>query len=103
MINYEKGNIGIIILLGIIFMPICAIIGSYIGQGFGWIWGQIIDFIPLVNKVAPWLAERCGDLGQGLSRHELNIEFYQVTGAIGGFWGGLVFPWKALVWIIDSN
>ena len=103
MIKKQKGQIGIIILLSILSMPVCAILVSYIGQGFGWLWGQIVDFIPLVNQVIPWLAERCGDLGEGLSRHELNVEFSQVSGAISGFWGGLWLPWRVLAKAISCQ
>ena len=70
-------------------VPVCAFAGTYIGMGLGWVTGQIVDFIPLVNQVAPWIAERCGELGAGMSRHDMNVEYYQLSGAIGGFWGGI--------------
>jgi hypothetical protein len=58
--------------------------------------GQIVSIIPLANKVAPWLARRCGTLGSDLSRHAMNVEFYQLSGTISGFWTGLLLPLKIL-------
>jgi hypothetical protein len=70
-------------------MGVGAVAGSYIGGGLGYVWGSIVDFVPLVNDVAPWLAERTGLVEDAKSIVDLNENLYQTTGAVSGFWGGL--------------
>jgi hypothetical protein len=96
IVNNEKGNAALLFLGTAALMPVCAYIGSYLGQWSGWVAGQVIDALPYVNKVAPYFAERCGHIGAGLSRHALNVQLAQTTGAIGGFWGGLFLPLEVL-------
>ena len=77
----------IIILIGILLILLQTLLtGS----------GNIIDFIPAVNNVAPWLAERSG-LVSGSPVQDLNENLYQTTGALSGFYGGLFLPWKVLI------
>ncbi|MBI5148924.1 hypothetical protein HZA33_04565 [Candidatus Pacearchaeota archaeon] len=95
-VKSQKGNVGVAMVLGIAAMPVGAYLGSWIGEGVGYVWGHVADFVPYLNHLAPWLAERCGDLGHGLSRHALNTEFYQVSGAVSGFMSGLFFPFRLI-------
>jgi hypothetical protein len=95
-VSNESGNAAIPIIIGVAAMPLCAYAGSYVGEGIGWLWGNFVDIIPYVSDVAPWLAERSGLIDDASKVVDLNENLYQTTGAIGGFWGGLTFPWKAL-------
>lgn len=92
----QRGDVLVGAMAAVIAMPVCAYLGSYLGEGFGYLWGNLIDFIPYVNDVAPWLGQRAGLIQEGQSIVDLNENLYQTTGAIGGFWGGLWFPWKVL-------
>lgn len=85
------------VLMALIATPLCAYGLSYLGQGLGYISGHIADFIPYVKDVAPMLAQRAGDLGEGLKNHDLNVQYYSTAGAISGFWGGFAFPWRLLL------
>ncbi|MBI2583981.1 MAG: hypothetical protein HYW25_04905 [Candidatus Aenigmarchaeota archaeon] len=53
----ENGSCGVILAAAVVATPVCAYAGSYFGEGAGYVVGQIIDFLPGVNRVAPWLAE----------------------------------------------
>lgn len=75
----------------VIAMPFCALAGTYVGEFGGYVFGNIVNFIPLVRDVAPWCAERTG-----LMTDYANEDVYQVGGAVSGFWGGLCFPFKVL-------
>lgn len=88
----EKGSIMVGAVVAVASMPLFAYAGTYIGEGMGWLWGNIVDAIPYVRDVAPWCAKRAG-LSPG---PEFNENLYQTSGAIGGFWGGLAFPWRVL-------
>lgn len=100
-LRHRKGGIAIAILLWIFLGVPLAFLFSFVGQGLGWLIGQVIDFIPVVNSVAPYLANRCGDLGAGLSRHAMNVEFYQLSGAISWFWFGFWLPLKVAAKLDD--
>ena len=73
-------------------MPLCAIAGSYIGQGLGWCLGNVIDIIPQANRVAPWLAERSGLFSDAKGAIDLNENLYQTSMGTTGFWTGLFAP-----------
>ena len=103
LVNKEQGNVPLGILVGLVTMPVCAYIGSYIGEGLGWLSGNIIDIIPLVNDVAPWMAERTGLIADAKNYPNLNEDLYQASGAVSGFWGGMFFPFKAAVWLTLDN
>lgn len=68
--------------------------GTYLGEGVGYVVGNIIDYIPLARDVAPWCAERAGLITDSKTAVDLNENLYQTSGAVGGFWEGLWFPWK---------
>ncbi len=93
-----RGEIGGIVAgaIDMAAMPVCAYFGSYIGEGIGYVRGNMIDFIPYVNDVAPWLAERAGLINNAENTTDLNENLYQTSGAIAGFWGGLLLPWKVI-------
>lgn len=94
----EKGLAGCALVGGfVVASGLCACAGSYLGQGLGWIVGNIIDVVPLVKDVAPWMAERADLINDAKIVVDLNEDLYQTTGAIGGFYGGLVFPLKILI------
>lgn len=92
LVGKESGQNAIGCLLGVAAMPLCAIAGSYLGEGLGYLWGNLIDIIPYVNQVAPWMAERAGLINDVRSATNLNEDLYQTAGAISGFWGGLWLP-----------
>ena len=96
LVRDQSGNVAGATLIVIATMPVCAYVGSYVGEGLGYLGGNFIDFIPLVKDVAPWLAERAGLINDAKNAVDLNENLYQTTGAIAGFWGGLWFPWKVL-------
>ena len=96
LVKDGQGNIAVGALVATAAMPVCAYLGSYLGEGLGYVWGNIIDFVPYVRDVAPWLAERAGLINDAKTAVDLNENLYQATGAIGGFWGGLWLPWKVL-------
>ena len=98
--KYAKGNATIGLLAVLVATPICAYADSYIGQGIGWVGRNIVDFIPLVNKIAPWVAERSG-LKNPTYAANLNEDLYQTTGAIAGFWAGLFLPWQTVLFSSD--
>ena len=100
LVRDERVSVAVVLLATTAAMPVCAYAGSYVGEGVGWACGNIIDFIPYVNKVAPWLAERTGMLSDAKNAVDLNENLYQTTGAISGVCGGLWLPWKVLVSII---
>ncbi len=81
----------------IVATPICAYLGSYVGEGLGWLGGNIIDMIPLAKDVAPWLAERAGLIQDGKTIAELNENLYQTSGAVSGFWSGGFLPLRSLI------
>ena len=101
--NRNKGHVGLALLLGIASTPVCAYVGSYIGEGLGYVWGNIIDFIPLINDIAPWLAERTGLINNAKEAIDLNENLYQTTGAIGGFWGGLYLPFRLIISVYSDD
>lgn len=68
-------------LFSAIGVPVCAVAGTYIGEGFGWLVGNIMDVIPLVNKVAPWAAERSGLTPWVNDVSNINEDLYQAAGA----------------------
>ncbi|MBI5065787.1 hypothetical protein HZA97_06120 [Candidatus Woesearchaeota archaeon] len=92
----ESGNALLGLVVATAAMPVCAYLGSYAGEGLGWLWGNIVDFVPYVRDVAPWLAERTGLIQDAKNVVDLNENLYQTAGAVSGFWGGLWFPWKVL-------
>jgi len=96
LVRQKRGNALIGAVVATATMPVCAYLGSYLGEGAGYLWGNLIDVIPYINTVAPWLAERTGLITDAKNAVDLNENLYQTTGAIGGFWGGLFFPWKVL-------
>ena len=96
LVRGESGNVAVAALVVTAAMPVCAYAGSYVGEGLGWVWGNIVDFIPYVKDVAPWLAERSGLINDAKTAVDLNENLYQTTGAISGFWGGLWLPWRIL-------
>ncbi|MEK6844594.1 MAG: hypothetical protein AABX83_04185 [Nanoarchaeota archaeon] len=64
-----------------------AFAGALLGVGSGFVLGNIIDYIPLINKVAPKIAEYVGfqpDLN-------MNENFYQLTCGVAGLYNGLGF------------
>lgn len=81
----------------IIATPVCAYLGSYVGEGIGYAWGNVVDFIPYVRDVAPWLAERTGLINDAKKVVDLNENLYQTSGAVAGFWGGLFLPLRILI------
>lgn len=93
----QRGHSLIVILVIIVLMPVCALALSYVCEFLGWIVGHIVDWIPLVNKVAPWMAERCG---LHIKSGNLNVDLYQTVGAINGFWTGLWLPWKVVAKLV---
>ena len=97
IIKNEQGNTSLATLGFVASMPVCAYIGSYIGEGMGWVGGNIIDFIPYIRDVAPWLAERTGLVHDTKNIANFNVDLYQTTGAIGGFWAGLFLPINILL------
>lgn len=96
LLGNENGGIEVGCILALAATPLTAWVGSYIGEGIGYVVGNIIDCIPFVNMVAPWLAERTGLITDPKSAADLNENLYQTTGAIAGFYGGLTLPWKRL-------
>lgn len=92
----RRGSTGVGCLLTLAAMPTCAYLGTYIGEGAGWLWGHLIDVIPLVRNLAPWCAERVGLIQNITNTTDLNVNLYQTTGAIGGFWSGLLIPPRIL-------
>ena len=99
LVTNENGSMdnGFIVFgAAIVAMPVCAYGGSYVGEGFGWLLGNIVDFIPYARDVAPWLAERSGLINDTKEVVGLNENLYQTKGAIAGFWGGLLAPWMIL-------
>ena len=100
LVRDESGNVAVAALVATAAMPVCAYAGTYVGEGVGWVVGNIIDFIPYVNDVVPWLAERAGLISDAKNAVDLNENLYQTTGAISGFLGGLLLPWKILFLII---
>ncbi len=92
MLGNENGNVPVAVAATIVAMPLCAIAGSYIGQGLGWCLGNVIDMIPQAERVAPWLAERSGLVSDAKSAIDLNENIYQTALGTSGFWGGLLFP-----------
>jgi hypothetical protein len=85
------GVVGIVVA-----MPICAYIGRYVGEGTGYIIGNVIDFIPVIKDVAPWIAEKTGLVSDVKNIADLNENLYQTTGAISGLYGGFWLPLKFL-------
>ena len=90
--NRERGNIELGILIGIVAAPLCAMAGTYLGEGLGYIWGNLMDCIPLVKDLAPWCARRAGLITDPKQLADLNENIYQTAGAVTGFWKGLFFP-----------
>ena len=90
----DRGEKALMIIIDIAFIFLAPLIASYIGQLIGWLWGQFMGIVPLVKNVAPWIINRCGTLGMGMSKHTMNVEFYQVSFTITGFWTGLGFALK---------
>lgn len=101
--NPQSGNAAAGVILAIATMPVSALAFSYVGEGFGWLWGNIVDFIPYVNDVAPWCAERSGLVANAGTVADINENLYQTTGAVGGFWGGMAFPWRVLAEYLKHN
>jgi hypothetical protein len=89
LLGNEDGNVGVALLLGAATMPVCAYLGSYLGEGVGWLTGNIIDYIPLARNVAPWIGERTGLIQDAKTAIDLSENLYQTAGAVSGFWGGL--------------
>ena len=92
----QSGSGPIEVVLAIAAMPVCAYLGSYVGEGFGYVWGNVVDFVPYVRDVAPWLAERTGLIKEGMDMSNLNENLYQTSGAVSGFWAGLGLPWRIM-------
>ncbi|MBI4163367.1 MAG: hypothetical protein HY512_00775 [Candidatus Aenigmarchaeota archaeon] len=83
-------------LVALAAMPVCAYAGSYLGEGIGYIFGNIVDLIPYARDVAPWVAERAGLISDAIYVVDFNENLYQTSGAAAGFWCGLWFPWEVL-------
>lgn len=92
----EKGNVGAGVLAAMIATPISAYAFSYVGEGLGWVSGNIANVIPYVKDVVPWLAERSGLIQDSKNVADLNENLYQTSGAISGFYGGIFLPWRIL-------
>lgn len=92
----QRGNLFAGILVAMVATPVCAYVGSYLGEGIGYLWGNLMDVIPLAKDVAPWLAERSGLISDAKHAANLNEDLYQTSGAISGFYGGLFLPWKII-------
>ena len=90
----QRGDLFVGVLAAMIATPICAYAGSYLGEGIGYLFGNLIDIIPLAEDVAPWMAERAGLITDAKHAANLNEDLYQTTGAMSGFYGGLFLPWK---------
>lgn len=97
LLGNEDGNVGVALLLGVATMPVCAYLGSYLGEGVGWLVGNGIDYIPIAKNLVPWIAERTGLIQDVKTTVDLNENFYQTAGAVSGFWGGLCFPIKRIM------
>ena len=61
------------------------IIGAVAGASAGYALGNIIDFIPLINRVAPTIAEYVG-FQQTI---DMNENFYQLSLGVSGLYGGI--------------
>ena len=85
----EKNGSASLACLGLLATPVIAYALSYVGEGFGWIGGHLVDIVPYARNVAPWLAERSGLVKDVQEITNFNVDFYQTCGAISGFWGGL--------------
>ncbi|MBT5023339.1 hypothetical protein HOK51_11455 [Candidatus Woesearchaeota archaeon] len=92
--NNEAGFGALGLMCGIVLMPVCGYVGSYIGEGFGWLVGNCVDFIPYVQDVAPWIAERSGLIDSSELATDLNENLYQTSAGVAGFWGGFWAPLK---------
>ncbi len=89
--NAESGST----VAGMLLLPTSiatAVAGSYVGEGAGYVFGQLMDFLPYARDLAPWLAERSGLLTHVANQAGFNVDFYQATGALGGLVIGLAAP-----------
>jgi hypothetical protein len=75
----ERGFNMVPLMLGVAAMPVCALAGSYVCEGVGYLWGNLVDVIPYVNKVAPWLAERFGLISRVSNTANLNEDLYHLV------------------------
>ena len=91
-LDNQKGNAGLAVIASMAAMPVCAVAGTYFGEGMGYLWGNAVDFFPYIRDVAPWCAERAGLIIDAKDAVNLNEDLYQTAGAVSGFWGGLFLP-----------
>lgn len=61
------------------------IVGGYTGIGIGYLFGNLIDYVPLANKIAPVIAEYIG------FQHDssINENVYQLLFGAAAFYVGI--------------
>lgn len=88
-VTSEQGNIvgtavGATMLAGLVG----ATYGLAGGIG-GYIFGHIVEVIPYVNQVTPWVAHASGLIEDTKQVAEFHPAFYQTSGAMAGLWFGV--------------
>ncbi|GEM_PF-1926349 len=99
--SFLKGSSGtadISAIIAIAAIPLCAFVGSYIGQGIGWLAGSITGKIPYVNLAVQYFVKRVGMDAylNSLTIEAINLKIFQLYGTVAGFGLGNVFPFIAL-------
>lgn len=95
-IKRNGGQVPVGCLVALVTSPICALAGTYLGEGVGYVIGNMVDWIPFMRDVVPWCAERAGLVADSRHAVDLNENFYQTFVAFSGFYWGLLFPFKLL-------
>ncbi len=95
--NSETGNAVIGALLPIASVG-SAVVGSYVGEGTGYLFGHVMDAVPLARDLAPWIGERTGLLSDVANQAAFNVDFYQATGMLAGLIVGAAAPF-VLYWM----
>jgi len=107
LVRKERGisEVGCLVLgVGVVVSaPFCAYFGSFLGEGLGYITGNIMEMIPYIKNIAPSLAERTGLIQDAATAVDVNENVYRIAGAISGFWGGLGFPAKVALHILKKK
>jgi len=99
LIADEHGASPFGLAVAIVATPVCAVAGAYLGTGIGWLWGNIVDVIPLVKDVAPYIAENIAGVSSKVANDpDFNEDVRQIMGAVGGFWAGAFLPLKILLY-----
>ena len=98
-VKSEKGSSPAGCLIALALAPVGAVAFGYAGAGLGWAWGHLVDVVPLVRDAAPYIAQKTGLIKDAAEIANFNVEFYQASGAVTGFWSGFWFPARVLAQI----